>query len=74
VSRPAIVGQAGKESRHLLAFTNEDMLEVETLGPLVKLAPGQSVEHVERWELHGNVPECPDEDAIDKQILPRVKK
>src|SRR5262249_11422256 len=26
-------------------FTNEDMLEVETLGPLVKLAPGQSVEH-----------------------------
>ena len=34
------------------AFTNGDMLEVETLGPLTKLAPGASVEHVEIWTLN----------------------
>ena len=28
------------------AFTNADMLELETLGPLVDLSPGSSVEHV----------------------------
>ena len=33
----------------------EDMLEVESLGPIVRLAPGQAVEHVERWELHRDV-------------------
>lgn len=33
-------------------FTNDDMLEVETLGPLTKLAPGASVEHVEIWTLN----------------------
>ena len=30
-------------------FTNADILELETLGPLVTLAPGESVTHVERW-------------------------
>jgi hypothetical protein len=32
-------------------FTNADMLEMESLGPLVRLGPNESVEHVERWEL-----------------------
>ena len=30
---------------------NGDMLEVESLGPLTKLAPNATVEHVERWYL-----------------------
>ena len=30
-------------------FTNADILELETLGPLVTLAPGESVTHTERW-------------------------
>lgn len=33
------------------AFTNEHMLELETLGPMTVLQPGQSVEHTEIWEL-----------------------
>lgn len=37
-------------------FTNEDMLEVESLGPLVTLAPGASAEHVEEWRLFTGVP------------------
>ena len=30
-------------------FTNGEMIELETLSPLVKLAPGESVTHVEHW-------------------------
>lgn len=33
-------------------FTNAKMLEVESLGPLITLEPGRTVEHVETWELH----------------------
>lgn len=33
-------------------YTNGDMLEVETLGPLVELEPGASTEHTEVWLLH----------------------
>jgi hypothetical protein len=36
-------------------FTRDDMLEIETLGPLTKLAPGASLEHIERWTLHRNI-------------------
>lgn len=31
-------------------FSNEDMLELETLGPLQVLEPGESIEHVEQWQ------------------------
>jgi hypothetical protein len=54
-------------------FTAEGMLEAETLGPLVRLVPGQSVELTEVWQLFGDVPDSPDEDAIDKNVLPRVQ-
>jgi hypothetical protein len=36
-------------------FTNGDVLELETLGPLEDVAPGAAVEHVERWSLHKDV-------------------
>ena len=32
-------------------FTNADMLEMESLGPLVKVGRGGDVKHVERWEI-----------------------
>ncbi len=32
-------------------YCNNGFLELETLGPLTSLAPGQSVEHIETWEL-----------------------
>ncbi len=40
-------------------FTNDEMLEVETLGPLRALAPGEAAAHVERWTLHA-FDEAPD--------------
>jgi hypothetical protein len=36
-------------------FTNRDFLELETLGPMVSLAPGASVTHTERWSAHRGV-------------------
>jgi hypothetical protein len=36
-------------------FTNNEFLEIETLGPLTKVAPGKTVEQVEHWSLHRNV-------------------
>jgi hypothetical protein len=36
-------------------FTNAEMLEMETLGPITKVEPGQAVEHTERWSLHKNI-------------------
>jgi hypothetical protein len=53
-------------------FTNEDMLEIESLGPLTRLEPGSAVEHREVWELHKNVPAITDEASIDRGILPVV--
>ncbi|GIW81241.1 MAG: hypothetical protein KatS3mg105_3048 [Gemmatales bacterium] len=55
-------------------FTNQDMLEVETLGPLTKLAPGKSVDHTETWELFADVKECQTEADIDQHVLPKVGK
>ncbi len=37
-------------------FTNAHFLEVESLGPLVWLEPGASVEHVETWEFRTDLP------------------
>jgi hypothetical protein len=45
---------------------------VETLGPLVQLAPGASVEHVEEWHLFHDVT-APHNDAdVTSHILPKV--
>jgi hypothetical protein len=53
-------------------FTAQDMLEIESLGPVVKLAPKESVEHTEEWELFKDVGDITDEASIDKNVLPKV--
>ena len=40
---------------HIEIFANQEILEVETLGPLTKLKPGGVLEWVEEWELFGDV-------------------
>lgn len=54
-------------------FSNEDMLEMETVGELVRLKPGESAELVESWELFTGVPDVHCEREIDEFILPRVR-
>jgi len=55
-------------------FTNPDFLELETLGPLVELQPGEVVEHVERWWLFADVPGGEDDAWIDSAVLPLVMR
>ena len=54
-------------------FTNPHVLELETLGPLAKLSPRATVEHVERWSLHKNIRIAKWTDAeLDKVLLPAL--
>ena len=53
-------------------FSNEDMLEMETVGELVTLAPGASDELNESWELFGNVPDVRTEADVDRIIRPLI--
>lgn len=52
-------------------FTNDEILELETLGPMTKLAPGESLSHVERWTLHKNVKiGAYTDQELDRVLLP----
>ncbi|MBI3208187.1 MAG: hypothetical protein HYZ37_04700 [Candidatus Solibacter usitatus] len=54
-------------------FTNADFLEIETLGPMTKVAPQGSVTHVEQWSLHKNVKPASLTDAeLDRVLLPLI--
>jgi hypothetical protein len=56
-------------------FTNNEFLEIETLGPLTKLAPGKTVELVEHWGLFRNVKlDSLTDDDLDRTILPLVEQ
>jgi hypothetical protein len=54
-------------------FTNAAMLELETLGPLVRLEPGASVTHVETWSVYPNVAQPATEDDVEAHIRPLVE-
>jgi len=51
-------------------FTNEDILEVESLGPLENIQPKGKIEHLENWSLYENVPQPESEADVIKNIIP----
>ncbi len=55
-------------------FTKGTFMEVETVGPLTKLEPGGSVEHVERWFLFSGVDAGPTEATLDAALAPLIAK
>lgn len=56
-------------------FTNAEFLEMETLGPLQRVAPGASATHVERWSLHKDVRISAWTDAgLDRALLPLLER
>jgi hypothetical protein len=55
-------------------FTNQTMLEAESLVPLVRLAPNESVEHVEHWELFDGLVDVNSEADVNARIMPKVGK
>jgi len=55
-------------------FTNNEFLEIETLGPLSKVAPGKGVEQVEHWGLFRNVAlRAWDDEELERVLLPLVR-
>ena len=53
-------------------YTNEWMLELETLGPLVRLEPGEVTEHVERWFLVEGV-RAETEEEVEMKVRPCIE-
>jgi hypothetical protein len=55
-------------------FTNNEFLELETLSPMTKVVPGETLEQVEHWSIYKNlrIPRFTDEE-IDRVILPLLK-
>jgi len=55
-------------------FTNSEMLEIESLGPLRSLAPGESVAHAETWHLlpSTGLPGSVEDDALSAWIAPQL--
>ncbi len=55
-------------------FTNNDFLEIETLGPMTKVLPNRAVEHTEYWSLHRNVRlSNVNDEELDRVILPLLQ-
>lgn len=55
-------------------YTEPGFLELETLGPLRTLRPGETAEHTEHWWLYKDVPAGEDEAWIDRVVLPLVNQ
>jgi hypothetical protein len=55
-------------------FSRNDILELETLGPLQNVGTGASAEHIETWSLHRGVEIHEFTDAeLDRKLLPLLK-
>jgi hypothetical protein len=49
-------------------YCNENFIELETLGPVTRLEPGESVTHSETWELYSNVVRPSDEATVQTLV------
>ncbi|HEV2194145.1 MAG TPA: hypothetical protein VGR55_01085 [Candidatus Acidoferrum sp.] len=55
-------------------FTNNEFLEIETLGPMMDVQPGQTVEHDEHWALFRDVkPNALTDEELDRVLMPLLK-
>lgn len=54
-------------------FTNSEIIELETIGPLTTLVPGASVEQDEEWKLFGDFAPCKDEADVIARVLPLIR-
>jgi hypothetical protein len=59
---------------NLEAFTNGDLLELETLGPLKTVGLNESVSYKETWYLAENVPSPKNDADVNKHLLPIVNE
>jgi hypothetical protein len=50
-------------------YCNDSFVELETLGPLTRLAPGEAVVHEEIWEVYGGL----DQDFIPESLRQQIR-
>jgi len=55
-------------------FTNSDMLEVESLGPMTTLEAGKSVQHIEHWFVFDGVDIGRTESSVEQAISPLLEQ
>lgn len=53
-------------------YTCDKFTEMETLGPLDTVAPGECLQHIEYWHGIDNLPEINTEKDVDKYIIPQL--
>ncbi len=56
------------------SWTNHELLELETLGPLILLDPGEGTEYAEDWYLLDRVPQPVNEADVFSNVLPALKR
>jgi hypothetical protein len=72
--RPDVSKQYADMGCSYQSFTNQDMLELETMGALEYAAPGEALEFTETWSLHRPVKLDEITDAsLDALLLPLLK-
>ena len=54
-------------------FTNDEILEVESLGPMDAIPPKGQISHLETWTLYDNVPQPQNEADVLRDIVPLLK-
>ena len=55
-------------------FTNDEMLELESLGPIASIPPKGYIEHQEHWSLLENIQTPKSEADVIKNILPHISR
>ncbi len=55
-------------------YTDASFIELETLGPLTRVEPGDFVEHVEQWHLVADVPTPSTEAEVESFVLPHIRQ
>lgn len=65
-------GQYPDNNSNVELFTNDEMLELETLGHMTSLVPGGVVEHTETWSLHRDLPAITSDADVTAHVLPRI--
>ena len=70
--------QAGAEypdlNSNVEIYTDAHFLEVETLGPLSTLAPGETATQTETWYLVPGIPTPACDDDVDRDVMPVVSR
>lgn len=56
------------------SYTDANMLELESLGPLQTLEPGATADHIEHWFLFSGVPDAETDDELDALLQPFLQK